>query len=800
MLRLPELCHPVRRFRKTILGVAAVATLVGGWLSSRLELNSDFAALLPETFASARALEAIGEQVVWTSHFRIALETQDFEAALAFARDVTPRLEASAWVRAVAYQNDVEFYERNALLFVDVPKLDSLRDAVRTAIDARKQSYNPLMVDDLFGENGDGEDDGFRTELLGWQEEYRASLPKRYYANPSRTVLVLDVSPAQEGSDLAYDRAMAADVRRIVEETDPSAYAPDMQVRYGGNINNRVTELETVTADVLGTAGFGVSGVFLLLAVAFRSVIIASLISLSLVASLAWTFGLTYLVLGQLNTITGFLFVVLFGLGVDFGIHAMARYKESRQAGADSHAAVHAMVCQVGPALLTSALTTAAAFFSLLLLQFRGFSELGLITGVGMLFAVASVLVVLPALVILAEDLGVLRIERVEGKALTGPKGRLPFARTIVAAGTLLTLASAYAFTRVPFQYDFTELRIITPERQEYARVVEGVFPMTESPAVVLTASAEQAEEVVAAVETIARADTLSPTVASVLSVRSLVPARQDEKLDRIRALRRLVSDEADAGLDRRDQERVDRLNRLLQVDEPFTWADFPAQDRERFTAPDGGPGDFVLIYPSVPLRDGRNAMAFRDDVGTVEGASGTVYHAASPNIIVADLLTMITREGPLAVLLSLAVVFLIIFVGAGSWKSALLVMSPLVFGLVWTGGLMYAAGMQLNFFNMVVFPSLVGIGVDEGVHIHHRYREEGPGSLPFVLRRTGMAVTLTTLTTIVGYAGLLFAHHPGLRAIGTLAVVGLTAAFLSAVLVLPAMIEVFEGGARADA
>ena len=98
MLRLPELCHPVRRFHRTILAVAGVATLAGGWLSSRLELNSDLAALLPESFASVRALQAIGEQVVWTSHFRIALETQDFEAALAFARDVTPRLEASAWV------------------------------------------------------------------------------------------------------------------------------------------------------------------------------------------------------------------------------------------------------------------------------------------------------------------------------------------------------------------------------------------------------------------------------------------------------------------------------------------------------------------------------------------------------------------------------------------------------------------------------------------------------------------------------------------------------------------------------
>jgi hypothetical protein len=89
----------------------------------------------------------------------------------------------------------------------------------------------------------------------------------------------------------------------------------------------------------------------------------------------------------------------------------------------------------------------------------------------------------------------------------------------------------------------------------------------------------------------------------------------------------------------------------------------------------------------------------------------------------------------------------------------------------------MAALGMQPNFFNIVVFPSLVGIGVDDGVHIHHRYREEGPGSLPFVLSRTGMALTLTTLTIMVGCAGLVPAHHPRLQAMGTLAVVGPAAA-----------------------
>jgi uncharacterized protein len=801
-LRFPELCHPIRRHRWAILAVATLATVAGGWLSSKLKLDSDLAALLPESSPSARALEAMGEQVVWTSQLRVALRTGDFDAALRFARDVAPRLEASPWVRSVAYGNDVAFYERNALLFLDPPTLDTLYDVVEGAVNAGKQRLNPLMVDDLFGdgEHGGGGEHGSdavgvsRSRLSEWEHEYEAAIPAPYFANPERSVLVLDVHPERGGADLTYSRAMVDEVRRIVGEADPTAYAPDMEVFYGGNIKNRIDEFETIRSDILGTAACGVGGVFLLVALGFQSVVIAVLISIPLFASLAWTFGATYFLLGQLNTITGFLFVVLFGLGVEFGIHAMARYTEARRGGLDSHAAVHRMVCQGASPMLVSALTTAAAFLSLTLLEFRGFSELGLITALGMVCAVAGVIFVLPALVIVAEELGVLRVPAVKGATLVAPRRRLPYARTIVAAATALALLSGFFFTRVRFQYDFTDLRIVTPEREEYARVADGVFPLLESPAVVLASSPEEVDDIVAAVQEIMRTDTLSPTVESVRSVRSLVPDDQPLRLEKIRALRTLVERESDraAELSWRDQERFDRLQSLLAVDEPFSWTDFPAQDRARFTGTDGGPGNFVLIQPGVPLRDGRNAIAFRDDVGTFQGASAKVYHAASPNIIVADLLSMITREGPIAVALSLSVVFLIIFVSTRSLRASMLIIVPLVFGMVWTGGLMYALGMQLNFFNMVVFPSLVGIGVDEGVHIHHRYREDGPGSLPFVLRRTGMAVTLTAGTTMAGYAGLVFAHHPGLQAIGTLAVLGQGAAFLGALLVLPAVLELF--------
>ena len=112
----------------------------------------------------------------------------------------------------------------------------------------------------------------------------------------------------------------------------------------------------------------------------------------------------------------------------------------------------------------------------------------------------------------------------------------------------------------------------------------------------------------------------------------------------------------------------------------------------------------------------------------------------------------------------------------------------------------MYVFGMKLNFFNIVVLPSVIGIGVDNGVHIYHRYLEEGPGSLRFILRNTGLAISMTTLTTIVGYSGLILARHPGLNSLGNLAVIGISSTFITAIVVLPALLQFLDTRKRTPA
>ena len=796
MLRIPPKCQILHRFYLPILIASIIATAIGIYYTTHLSLESDLAELLPESFPSVKALNRMKKEVGSVGELRLVIETDNFPAATRAAADLSSRLLASPLIKNVDYGNDVDFYEHNALLFLSPATLDSLHDAIQRSIDKAKQRLNPLMVDDLFG----GDDEPKETdELETWETKYSAQQPSEYYTNADSTVLVLRVYPAQSNVDLSFIRSLLSEVHEIVDSVRLSDYDPSMHVYYGGNFKNRLDEFEVVRSDIFGTALYGFAGVFLLIVLYFRRLVGALLITISLLFALSWTFGLTYLVIGQLNTITGFLFVILFGLGIDYGIHAFARYVESRKAGLSLEQSIEKTVCGTGSALATTAITTSAAFFSLMLMDFRGFSDLGFIAGMGMLFSFLAMVMVLPTMLIVADRIGILRIRPQPGVPVDVDRSSTPLqhARTIVLVAVPVTLLAAWWFSHVGFEYDFTNLRAITPERAIVDQKTRGVFKLSDSPAVILTNSREEVEEVVAAVEKKMAEDTISPTIAAVRSIFSLVPEDQDERLARIREIRTLVNGQATDVLTGHDKERLDRLRTYLRVDAPFTWDDFPEKDKRRFIARDGTIGNFVFVYPSVALRDGRNAIAFRNDVETIHTPSGKVFHAASSNIIAADMLLIMVREGRIAVLLTVVVVFLIVWIDFRSAVAAALVLSPLIVGVIWMGGIMYLMGMKLNIFNIVVIPTVIGIGVDNGVHIYHRYLEEGPGSLRFVLRHTGLAITMTTLTTLVGYSGLILARHPGLNSIGDLAVIGITAAFVAAVLLMPAIIQMLEKAKR---
>ena len=130
----------------------------------------------------------------------------------------------------------------------------------------------------------------------------------------------------------------------------------------------------------------------------------------------------------------------------------------------------------------------------------------------------------------------------------------------------------------------------------------------------------------------------------------------------------------------------------------------------------------------------------------------------------------------------------------------ALLGVIPLLAGGIWMVGILKSLGMMLNFINVMGLPMIVGIGIDDGVHLLHRYQYEGLKKTPTVLRSTGKAILLTSLTTMAGFGSLSLASYRGWASLGILLAVGVGACFLTTVLFLPAIIGLTQKGRQTHA
>lgn len=189
-----------------------------------------------------------------------------------------------------------------------------------------------------------------------------------------------------------------------------------------------------------------------------------------------------------------------------------------------------------------------------------------------------------------------------------------------------------------------------------------------------------------------------------------------------------------------------------------------------------------ITIYPKGNIWDMQNLKIFTAELTAI-----------SPRIsglppLMDRLMDIIGSDGRRAVLLTLAVVFVLLFMDFGSFRYALLAMVPMVIGLLWMTGLMGLLDLKINMLNIMAIPLIVGIGIDDGVHLLHRWHVEK--DLHHVFASTGKAVTITSLTTMLSFGSLVFATYRGFGSFGLALFLGTGMCLLASVLILPVFIK----------
>ena len=802
-----------------VVAVALALSCLGAWKATSLKIDTNLVTLLPPEYTSVQAINRLQETVGAETTVDVAIYSPSFQDNLAFAEDFVPAMMAlendgDPYFTRVEFKRDVRFISENALYFATFDELDRLEAFLRGQAQQVRSATDPLRVD-LFGTRADSADLARQREGDRLRADLAQLALNEYLVSPDSTTLVVRFYPIGSQTNIGFVEQLYADIDAQIAASDPARYNRQMEVTAAGRLLRQTIEVRSITTDVRNSFGAGVLSVILAVVLYFlyksiqartggrlvwrvvfsellRTPVTAILLTLPLVMSLSWAGGVAALTFGTLNLMTSTLGLVLFGLGIDYGIHFYARYAEERGEGKDVAAAVEETFVSTGQGIAVSALTTACALFVLQLADFRGFSEFGLIGGLGILFAVVSMLTVLPALLSIAERTGALDL-RLRGEASAHePDTRFPFSRTIVAGCLILTAICVVAMPNVQFEYNFSNLEPEYDEYYERAQALEPVFGQSErrNPAYILLDSPQEVRQVTEAVKVLAEQDSLILAVESLQERFPIDEVTSAAKLDRLAEIRAVL---ADPFLIADTTGQVARLRQAASATEPISLDSVPEFITRPFTTKTGEVGNFVVVFPRGNMADGRRSIRFAELVGQVSTAEGDEFYAASTQLVAADMLRLMQEESPQMVGITFVLVFILMFVSFRSPRWTVVAIVPLLVGLSWMLGLMVLLGVSLTFYNLVVLPTVLGIGNDGGVHLTHRYREEGGGTIRRVLRSTGEHVTMGALTNLIGFGGLLLSSHPGLRSIGVLAVVGIGATLAATLVFYPALLQVIE-------
>ena len=653
---------------------------------------------------------------------------------------------------------------------------------------------------------------------------------------------VIFVRPRYTRDEMKVVLPFVAQVRTACEQAARSV--PEVKFGLTGIPATQRDEFFAIQRDTLLTTVVALVGVALLFLLFLPTLRLLGYALIPVAFGVVWTAASIRVMFGYVNLMSSVFLVVLIGMGIDFSVHLSSRFLEGRRRGLNCSEAVRQAVLRSGRGVVTGAVTSAGAFAAVGWCGFQGIEQLGIAASVGLLLTLIAALTVFPATLVLAGPRIPLRTPRVVG---LGAWARVLAQRpvAILAAAVFMTVPLAYAGWMTPFNFSLVAL---LPKDAESAQLMDRMLSERELSANAVVVAAPSLHEA----RVVADQLRAKPTVYSVLDPGMFIPPHQGTRLERLRemedSLRTAVAEpvpvmvsvaDAVSALEDRVESLTDlamqgrqeaaarileeSLERVSEVSErsdepavvaglerfadavtkaateargrirstveagPVTAETLPSPLRRRFVSDAGRYA--VYAVPRDSMWDREKLGAFIEEVRSVApdatGFPETFYEN-----------TGLIRSGFLrAALYASIAVLLLLGTDLRRARDVLLAAIPVGVGVIWMLGSMRVVGVPYNLANIVCLPLIIGVGIDNGVHLIHRFRESG--SMSEAMTHTGTAVALSSLTTMFGFGALALSSHRGLASMGIMMFLGVGACLLMAMTTLPAVLALVEPPAR---
>lgn len=532
--------------------------------------------------------------------------------------------------------------------------------------------------------------------------------------------------------------------------------------------------------------------------------LILSLLPTSL--GILWTTGIAATYPGEINLISLSFIPILTGLGDDQVVHFFNRIPQEWAISGTLDGAVQRTYETTGHSIFFCILTMATATAALATSTFKALAEFGFVLSVGLVMLMLHTLFTVPALMRgwwkiakpKAPENVTFRFLPAVARVTVDFVGRHARLVCTVSAFVFFVAAAVLPFVRMDRKVEIT--------RGESNPAIEGQkrlgqkFGIEGSPEVFLIHGGE--EEVLRRAEKLTAVLGKQKVVKSVFSPSALVPSVETQAA-RSQALGNIDFEHAANVLEESlrangfriapFQAAIDHLRQMgtgmqpLNLEKVSQFLPRGLLDNSVRKLGDNQYVAAIAFYPTDPdateVISDATLHSWQQEFGA--------FDLFSFNKINRDLQSQILHDSRRAMLLTTAGIVLIVFLVFRSVRITLLVLAPIVFAIVVTFGVLFFVGHRFSFMAITALPLIVGIGIDNGIHLVQRYLQNNV-SITEIAKASGPALIQSSLTTLIGFAALLVSTFQPMAEMGLVTTIGVALALAAALWMVPAVVLLF--------
>lgn len=621
-----------------------------------------------------------------------------------------------------------------------------------------------------------------KLQQLNVSEDF--TLENGYVVSKDKSTLLLFINPILSGSETEKNTLFAEKLYQIQTELN-TEFKDKTSVDYFGSSLIAVANAKQIKSDIITTVLISITALMLILILFYRKIYIPVIIFIPTLFGVAAALASLYFLKTTISAISLSVGAVLLGVTIDYSLHIMTHYRHN--------ANLKELYKDITMPLLMSSSTTALAFLCLLFVNSEALQDLGIFAAISVMISAFFSLVIIPHLYKPSSEI------EVQKNTILDKMAQFPFEKNkfLIIASIILIVISLFTFNKVTFNNNLGNLNFIPSEIKNAEAKLEATSNLT-SKSIYVTSYGNTIDEALENNYKLHQNLSAKKAENSILNFNSigsivLPQAIQNEKIQnwkefwsaqKINTVKnQLIVQGNLVGFKPSTHEAFYHL--LANNFKPLSVKEYQELKPLFLDEFISSNANFHTITSVVKLNE-KQRDTFIKQIEK-ENQVITIDRQHMNETFLGKLRDDFTS----LVNYSFIAVILILFVFFRRIELVIVSTIPIAITGIVTAGLMYWFNIQFNIFSLIVCTLIFGHGVDFSIFMTSALQKEyttGKNEMPTY--RT--SIILAALTTILAIGALIFAKHPALKSISSVALMGVLAALVITFIFYPIIFRFF--------